>query len=131
GGNDTLQGGAGNDILLPGSGINTMWGNSGADTFMWLKGDTGTNTIKDFSTTEGDKLDISDLLQTATVDTIGKYLTATTDATGTTLSINSSGKIATTAADVTIHVDNVSWSNDTIKSLVAGTDPTIKVEHHS
>ncbi|MGI4839857.1 MAG: tandem-95 repeat protein [Janthinobacterium lividum] len=130
GGNDTLQGGAGNDILLPGSGNNILSGGTGADTFMWLKGDTGTNVIKDFSTTEGDKLDLSDLLQTATVTNISDYIKATTDSTGTTLSINSSGKIATAAADVTIHVDNVSWSNDTIKSLVAGTDPTIKVDHH-
>ncbi len=130
GGNDTLQGGAGNDILLPGSGNNILSGGTGADTFMWLKGDTGTNVIKDFSTTQGDKLDLSDLLQTATVTNISDYIKATTDSTGTTLSINSSGKIATAAADVTIHVDNVSWSNDTIKSLVAGTDPTIKVDHH-
>jgi VCBS repeat-containing protein len=130
GGGDTMQGGAGNDILLPGSGNNTLWGNSGSDTFMWLKGDTGNNVIKDFSVTEGDKLDLGDLLQTATVTNIADYIKATIDSTGTTLSINSSGKIATAAADVTIHVDNVSWNNDTIKSLVAGTDPTIKVDHH-
>ena len=130
GGSDTLQGGAGNDILLPGSGSNTMWGGTGADTFMWLKGDTGSNVIKDFSVSQGDKLDLSDLLQTATVTNIADYIKADTDSTGTTLSINTSGKIATAAADVTIHVDNVSWSNDTVKSLVAGTDPTIKVDHH-
>ncbi|MEG0010042.1 MAG: Ig-like domain-containing protein, partial [Aeromonas sp.] len=65
--NDALRGGLGNDILIGGLGNDIMRGDGGADTFAWQKGDTtpGTLTkdyVTDFSKAEGDKLDLSDLL---------------------------------------------------------------------
>jgi Ca2+-binding RTX toxin-like protein len=138
GGNDTLMGGdgndiifgqAGNDTIIGGKGNDTLWGGSGADTFVWKAGDVGNDNIMDFNKSEGDRIDLSDLLPNATVSNITDYLKVTADTTGSgaTLSINTAGKIATAAADVTIHVN--SWSNDTINSLVAGADPTIKLHH--
>ena len=153
-GNDTLLGGAGNDILIGGQGNDILTGGTGADTFMWLKGDVNTSVttttnnvtttvagkdqITDFSVTDGDKLDLSSLLQhtsllaTADADVLAKFLTASNDGTNTTLKISSTGALNSTGsnADVTIQLDHVQWNNDTIKSLVAGTDPTIKVDHH-
>ncbi|MFQ2820634.1 Ig-like domain-containing protein [Aeromonas caviae] len=66
-GNDTLYGGTGNDILSGGLGNDILMGDAGADTFTWLKGDTeagkvAKDYIVDFSKSEGDKLDLSDLL---------------------------------------------------------------------
>jgi Ca2+-binding RTX toxin-like protein len=69
-GNDTLNGGAGNDILI---------GGAGADTFKWSLGDQGSTTtpavdITDFKASEGDVLDLHDLLHGDTPSTLGQYL---------------------------------------------------------
>lgn len=62
-----MSGGLGNDILIGGAGNDILMGDAGADTFTWLKGDTeagkvAKDYIVDFSKSEGDKLDLSDLL---------------------------------------------------------------------
>ncbi|WAB96801.1 retention module-containing protein [Pseudomonas putida] len=61
-GNDVLKGGGGNDILIGGPGNDSMTGGNGNDTFVWHKGDTGHDTVTDF-TPGSDKLDLSQLLQ--------------------------------------------------------------------
>ncbi len=67
-GNDTLYGGVGNDILYGGTGSDILYGGTGADTFTWAAGDIGshaspdTDTVKDFSKAEGDKIDAKALL---------------------------------------------------------------------
>ncbi|MGL6523225.1 type I secretion C-terminal target domain-containing protein, partial [Aeromonas dhakensis] len=66
-GDDTLIGGLGNDILVGGLGNDILKGDGGADTFTWLQGDTAAGSVAkgyvvDFSKAEGDKLDLSDLL---------------------------------------------------------------------
>uniref|UniRef100_UPI003D21CDD8 VCBS domain-containing protein n=1 Tax=Aeromonas media TaxID=651 RepID=UPI003D21CDD8 len=66
-GNDVLSGGLGNDILIGGVGDDILKGDAGADTFIWQKGDTVAGSVAkdyvvDFSKSEGDKLDLSDLL---------------------------------------------------------------------
>lgn len=63
-GDDTLRGGDGNDRLLGGEGADFLHGGLGADTFVF-KLDyafAGVDTVKDFSTVEGDRIDIRDLL---------------------------------------------------------------------
>ncbi|WP_179179654.1 retention module-containing protein [Pseudomonas sivasensis] len=138
GGNDTLSGGAGNDILVGGKGNDILTGGAGADTFVWLKGDTNTNggfdRITDFKHGEGDKLDLSDLLQGNNDTNLSSYLRLTTDASGnSTLSVSSTGSFTGTSggtADVTIKVDGASWGSGSaaINSLIAGGDLTVK--HH-
>ncbi|MFJ3484233.1 retention module-containing protein [Pseudomonas sp. NPDC090202] len=61
-GNDVLNGGAGDDILIGGPGNNTLTGGEGHDTFLYQAGNTGHDTITDFSFGI-DKLDLSQLLQ--------------------------------------------------------------------
>ena len=71
-GGDTLYGGNGNDVLIGGVGNDTMSGGSstdsiGKDTFVWQNGDTGTDTILNFTpnyngNNNGDSLDLSQLL---------------------------------------------------------------------
>ena len=63
-GNNTLDGNGGNNILIGGLGVDTMRGNLGADTFDFnaiLESLAGTSRdiVTDFSTAQGDKIDLS------------------------------------------------------------------------
>jgi Ca2+-binding RTX toxin-like protein len=63
-GNDTLKGGNGNDVLFAGAGDNDLYGEAGADTFVF-EAATAFDTVDDifdFNTTDGDIIDIVDLL---------------------------------------------------------------------
>ncbi|WP_409261488.1 Ig-like domain-containing protein, partial [Pseudomonas putida] len=74
-GNDVLKGGDGNDIIIGGPGNDIMTGGNGNDTFVWQKGDTGHDTVTDF-TPGSDHLDLSQLLQgeNATAASLDDYL---------------------------------------------------------
>jgi len=134
GGDDKLYGGAGNDILIGGKGNDTLTGGAGADTFVWLKGDTGNDVITDFKHSEGDKLDLSDLLQGNNDNNLSSYLKLTTDSSGnSTLQVSSTGSFTAQGggtADVTIKVDSANWGSGSsaINNLIAGGDLTVK--HH-
>ncbi|MGR4043956.1 type I secretion C-terminal target domain-containing protein [Pseudomonas sp. 910_21] len=144
GGNDTLDGGKGNDILLGGTGNDTLIGGqgndiliggSGADTFVWKAGDTGNDVIKDFKASEGDRIDLRDLLQGESASTIDNFLKITTVDGVSTLQVSSEGKLNAAGglanADVTIKLEGNNWSNANINSLIAGSDPTIKIDHNN
>ena len=66
---DVLTGSSGNDILAGGAGLNTLTGGSGADTFVIDPSaltEVGlVDVITDYSQSEGDKIDLGDLLETA------------------------------------------------------------------
>ena len=68
-GDDNLMGNGGDDTLIGGAGNDILTGGAGADIFQWNDGDEGTagspavDFITDFSATEGDSLDLADLLQ--------------------------------------------------------------------
>lgn len=56
--NDTIVGSNGNDLIVGGYGADLLTGGNGADTFRYLSNlDTG-DTITDFSTADGDKIDL-------------------------------------------------------------------------
>ena len=76
-GNDIIKGGAGNDILSGGTGHNILAGGTGADTFVVSQG--GHDTILDYHQTEGDKVDISSVLDTSA----GDHLNVIANADGT------------------------------------------------
>jgi len=59
---DVLDGAAGNDVLNGLAGDDDLVGGIGSDTFVFSNGDTGTDTIQDFSAADGDVLDLTDLL---------------------------------------------------------------------
>ncbi|MCU8083930.1 VCBS domain-containing protein, partial [Shewanella sp. SM23] len=72
-GNDLIFGGAGNDTIIGGLGNDKLTGGTGADTFVWRYAETGTDHITDFNIHE-DKLDLSDLLQGESNNTLHSYL---------------------------------------------------------
>ncbi|WP_192560066.1 retention module-containing protein [Pseudomonas allokribbensis] len=82
-GNDILNGGGGDDLLIGGMGNNTLTGGPGADTFQWLKGNSGHDTVTDF-TPGTDKLDLSQLLQgeNGTAASLDDYLHFTVTGSG-------------------------------------------------
>ena len=67
GGNDTLSGGADDDFLTGGRGVDRQTGGTGADRFIFTaladltKGAGPYDTITDFHTVEGDKIDLSQI----------------------------------------------------------------------
>ncbi|MGN2624992.1 Ig-like domain-containing protein [Stutzerimonas balearica] len=136
-GNDLLVGGAGDDILIGGLGDDQLTGGSGADTFTWKAGDLGKDSILDFNASEGDRIDLSDLLQGENDGNLLSYLRV--DTTTATLQISTTGVLNDTGsnADVTIKLENggaaVDLSSygsnptDIINSLVA--DHIVKVDH--
>ncbi|MBV4467397.1 LapA family giant adhesin, partial [Pseudomonas sp. SWRI79] len=135
-GNDILLGGSGNDSLIGGQGNDILIGGSGADTFIWKAGDTGSDVIKDFKASEGDRIDLRDLLQGETGSTIDNFLKITTVDGVSSLQVSSGGKFngadaAAAAPDVTIKLEGNNWSSASINSLIAGSDPTIKVDHNN
>uniref|UniRef100_UPI0010F7AA91 VCBS domain-containing protein n=1 Tax=Pseudomonas sp. 2FG TaxID=2502191 RepID=UPI0010F7AA91 len=154
-GNDTLDGGAGNDVLIGGAGIDTLsggvgndlligglgndqlTGGSGADSFIWQAGHTGNDTLKDLNVSQGDRIDISDLLQGENDSNIFNYLRV--DISTSTLEVSTTGNFAG-GVDASIKLENGSGaaldlssygstSSQIVSSLIAGADPTVKVDH--
>ncbi|PPK35096.1 hypothetical protein CD175_30345, partial [Pseudomonas laurylsulfatiphila] len=135
-GNDLLDGGDGNDILLGGKGNDTLTGGLGGDTFVWKTGDTGNDVIKDFKANEGDRIDLRDLLQGETGSTIDNFLKITTVDGVSSLQVSStgqfnSGNAAAATPDVTIKLEGNNWSSANLHNLIAGSDPTIKIDHNN
>ncbi|ELS25538.1 putative outer membrane adhesin like protein [Metapseudomonas furukawaii] len=141
-GNDTLFGGEGKDLLIGGQGDDILWGQGGADTFVWKSGDAGVagapaqDVVKDFNMSEGDRLDLSDLLQGETNATIDNFLKLIVDSdTGNaTLLVSKDGHLspAGDSADLTITLEGAAsqFSGSSVNSLIAGADPTtVKIEH--
>ena len=77
-GADTIDGGAGDDKIVGGAGDDTLTGGTGADTFYFWEGH-GTDTIKDFSTADGDKINLIAFDKTITWDQVSAKITTVTD----------------------------------------------------
>ncbi|MFF7062599.1 immunoglobulin-like domain-containing protein, partial [Pseudomonas sp. NPDC008258] len=132
-GNDILLGGSGDDILIGGQGDDILIGGSGKDTFVWKAGDYGNDVIKDFKAAEGDRIDLKDLLVNESGKTIDNYLKMSFADGSTTLQISSEGKLNAAGgianADVTIKLEGVNLSSNTINSLISGSDPMIRIDN--
>ena len=64
GGDDTAWGNAGNDTIYAGTGNDELHGGNGADLYI-LSDPDGTVTIADFSTSDGDLIDLEDVFEDA------------------------------------------------------------------
>lgn len=67
-GHDRIFGGTGNDWIDGGTGIDQLTGGTGADRFVYRAAGEGGDTIVDFSVGDGDKLDLSRLMDKLGVD---------------------------------------------------------------
>ncbi|RBH38427.1 hypothetical protein C3F00_043200, partial [Pseudomonas sp. MWU13-2860] len=67
--------------------------------------------------------------------TIDNFLKITTGDGVSTLQVSSEGKLNAAGglanADVTIKLEGNNWSNANINSLIAGSAPTIKIDHNN
>ena len=93
-GADTIYGGADNDIIYGGTGgdRDNLYGEAGADTFMLDAFDR--EHVRDFSTTDGDFLDISDLLTgfyDPMTDTLTDFVRITDNGTNSDLRVDQTG----------------------------------------
>ena len=148
-GNDLLEGGIGDDTILGGTGIDTilggrgddiLTGGTGGDIFKWIANEQGSalnpakDSITDFSSVDGDKLDLSDLLQGEAGNPISDYITIETgefsgDATMDTrinIDTNAGAFFKTTQLIVIEGVDLTAGGTKTIDDLIA--DGTIVVD---
>ncbi|PZQ44771.1 MAG: hypothetical protein DI551_09420, partial [Micavibrio aeruginosavorus] len=62
-GADTLYGDAGDDILVAGDGTDSLYGGADSDTFLFNTINANSDIIADFSLSQNDKIDLSDMLQ--------------------------------------------------------------------
>jgi VCBS repeat-containing protein len=105
-GNDTVIGGDGSDVMAGGTGNDILTGGYGSDVFVFKEsGAANVDHITDFNVTEGDALDIKDLLvgyQPGTSN-IDNFLKLTESGGNTTVSVDASGDgVATHFVDVAV-----------------------------
>ena len=119
-GDDILFGQGGNDTLIGGAGDDLLYGGAGADTFKWELNDQGSidqpanDTVMDFNASEGDVLDISELLQNDEDDTdLSTYIVAEEEGADTVLYISSDGSLAGNIenADQVVRLEGKSFSD--------------------
>ncbi len=116
GGDDILKGGSGNDKLYGGSGNDTLTGGTGADTFFYGYKNAGNDTIVDFNITQGDKLDLSYLLDGYTdAKDINDYITVENSSGKSKLVIDADG----ITADVSITLSNIDYSDVLLNNLIS------------
>jgi Ca2+-binding RTX toxin-like protein len=114
-GADLLHGGVDNDTLHGGDGLDTLIGGSGADTFAFGSATAFNNsdTIKDFNATDGDTLNLSDLL----IDfdpvngLISDYVSLSTNGSNMTLSVDRDGAGTAYSSQSVAVLENVNGLN--------------------
>ena len=85
-----IFGGAGNDTLVGGAGADILSGGNGKDTFVF-NNLTHHDTVADFSTKQGDVLDLHDVLHFNSAVSITKFVEFTTSGSNTIVSVSASG----------------------------------------
>lgn len=92
-GDDVIWAVGGDDIISGGSGSDTLRGQAGADTFMFMSGETGVDTIEDFSTAQSDVLNIADILvgYDPLVDAITDFVQITDSGSNSVVSVDANG----------------------------------------
>ncbi|PCI54061.1 MAG: hypothetical protein COB36_11180 [Alphaproteobacteria bacterium] len=94
-GSDYLYGNAGDDVLYGGAGVDMLYGQAGADTFVFESSTafTASDNIQDFNLSDGDKLDVSDLLigYDPLTDAISDFVQITESGSNSYLSVDADG----------------------------------------
>jgi hypothetical protein len=92
-GSDFLYGGEGDDVLYGGKGRDFLYGEEGADRFVFDSASGPADRIKDFDVSEGDALDISEILEgyDPASDVISDFVRLNDRGGDTKLQVNSDG----------------------------------------
>lgn len=107
-GDDIIYGEAGDDVLVGGAGDDTLIGGEGADTFVFTNnGDA--DTIRDFDASEGDALDISDVLSgfDALSDSLDDFVFTASNGSNTEVHVDTSGSGDQAAATLLVTLEGV------------------------
>lgn len=93
-GNDIIYGGIGDDILIGGEGSDTLYGDQGADTFLFQKIADAGDMIMDFSITDGDIINITDVLEgfDAGLDDVNDFMRLVNSGGNDVLEVNADGQ---------------------------------------
>lgn len=110
-GNDYLYAGGGNDTLIGGAGTDTLYGEGGADVFLFEATTAFSNvdTIADFSTAQGDAINIADLLTgyDPLNDAITDFVSVRDNGSNTVLSVDRDGTGGAYAAQDIVTINGV------------------------
>jgi Ca2+-binding RTX toxin-like protein len=129
-GNDTLDGSAGADRLTGGAGSDVLIGGAGSDVFVWHLADAGSasanrpvDTIKDFivkaPASEGDVLDLRDLLQGEKTANLANYLEFDTTTANTIIKISPTGAFTNGVATDGAETERIVLENVNIRTALA------------
>ncbi len=115
-GNDVIAGNVVDDILIGLDGDDVLSGDGGGDTFKWLAGESSSDTILGFNASEGDSLDLADLLDGETSDDIGDFLSISYDGTDTTITAYVNGDGSDPVQQIIL--DGVDLSGPSLQDLL-------------
>ncbi|WP_441276863.1 T1SS-143 repeat domain-containing protein [Tardiphaga sp. 172_B4_N1_3] len=132
-GNDTIYGGGGNDTIIGGIGNDTLYGGSGGDIFKFAEtGAANLDKILDFSNAEGDKIDLSGLLDgiagvAANGSNIGNYVQLTQNGNDLSVKVDTSGtgNFSGNTHDVATLVGYGTSNADIVNMVFKNTDHTM------
>ena len=114
-GADYVHGGEGNDILYGGAGADYLYGETGADVFVFENATafSGLDTVYDFNKTEGDAINIADLLwdYDPMQDAINDFVSLTSSGGNTTLRVDRDGNGGTYSAQNVVTINSQTWSD--------------------
>jgi Ca2+-binding RTX toxin-like protein len=129
--NNALTGTAGNDLMESGQGNDTMAGGSGADVFKFAFNEVGTDTVTDFTKSQGDKVDLSGILQGTgfnVLSNLATFLQLSTDGSGNAvLKVDPYGESNFTTPAQTVVFANAAASGLTSPSLATLFDERVFV----
>ena len=119
-GNDYVDGGTGNDTIYGGDGLDTLYGGTGADTFVFEADSAFNNTdvIGDFSISDGDTIDLSELLTgyNPVTDIIQDFITLVDNGGSTIISVDRDGAGNAYTSEAVVELSN--FTGSTIDDLL-------------
>ncbi len=120
-GSDYLVGGYGDDLLAGGLSDDIIWGGNGSDTFSFSDTDS-VDTIKDFSTYQGDKIMLDDVLSgyDPLTDALSDFVNLTESSGSTQVQVDTNGAVDGTVWETIAILDNVTGLDDVNTLAAAG-----------
>ncbi|WP_417585986.1 retention module-containing protein [Nitrincola sp.] len=119
-----IVGSSGDDYLFATDGDDVLIGGAGADTFKWsLSTQGGDDVVMDFNASEGDVVDIADLLQGEEGGNLTDYISVTESVQGTLIELTPMGDGS--SATQSIMLDGVSFADLGIDTSTMTTDEAI------